>query len=265
MSGGYGRDGDRDRGGRDEARRDRWRGARGDRLADPWEARTFGPGDDGYGSAGGRYVGPYEHEDRRDYPDAGRAPGRPYAVAGGRPGRNYGGRDDRPDPGELAAGYGGSYGEGRGRYGRAGPDRWSESDRGAGTSVFSGHNERVERISDGEYDRGHFFGGGMNRPAGEHRGRGPKGYTRSDERIRDDLHDRLTYDSWLDATDIDVQVAQGEVTLSGTVASRDDRRRAEDLAETVAGVKHVQNNLRVGSLGGPTASGGPDRAPTAGH
>jgi len=125
----------------------------------------------------------------------------------------------------------------------------------------AGQNEPLERISDGEYDRGHFFGGGMQRGSGEHRGRGPKNYVRSDERIREDLNDRLSEDSWLDASEIDVDVSSGEVTLSGTVLAREDRRRAEDLAEQVSGVKHVQNNLRVQAArqayGGatPSASG----------
>jgi len=78
-----------------------------------------------------------------------------------------------------------------------------------------------------------------------HRGRGPKGYTRSDDRIREDVNDRLTDDHLLDASDIDVKVSDGEVTLTGHIAHRLDKRRAEDLAERVAGVKHVQNNLRV--------------------
>lgn len=79
---------------------------------------------------------------------------------------------------------------------------------------------------------------------GEHRGRGPKGYRRSDDRIREDINDRLTDDAWLDASDIDVEVKDGEVTLSGTVRSRDDKRRAENIAESVSGVTHAQNNLR---------------------
>ncbi len=36
-----------------------------------------------------------------------------------------------------------------------------------------------------------------------------------------------------------------EVTLSGVVASRDDKRRAEMLAERVSGVDDVQNNIKV--------------------
>jgi len=80
---------------------------------------------------------------------------------------------------------------------------------------------------------------------GEHRGRGPKGYRRSDERIREDVSDRLTDDAWLDAQGIEVLVSDAEVTLSGTVRSREDKKRAEALAETVSGVDNVQNNLRV--------------------
>jgi osmotically-inducible protein OsmY len=78
-----------------------------------------------------------------------------------------------------------------------------------------------------------------------HRGRGPKDYRRSDERIREDINDRLTEDHWLDATDVQVGVEGGEVTLSGHVRSREDKRRAERLAEQVPGVGDVQNNIRL--------------------
>lgn len=80
---------------------------------------------------------------------------------------------------------------------------------------------------------------------GAHRGRGPKGYRRSDERIREDVSDRLTDDSWLDAHGVEVAVSDGDVTLSGTVRSREDKKRAEALAESVTGVDNVQNNLRI--------------------
>jgi osmotically-inducible protein OsmY len=82
----------------------------------------------------------------------------------------------------------------------------------------------------------------------EHRGRGPKGYKRSDARIEEDVNDRLTDDPYLDASDVHVQVKDSEVTLSGTIRRREDKRRAEDLAELVLGVTHVQNNLRVKPL-----------------
>ena len=79
----------------------------------------------------------------------------------------------------------------------------------------------------------------------DHRGRGPKDYKRSDERIREDVNDRLTDDSRVDASNITLTVQNGEVTLNGTVAGRLEKRRSEDLVEQISGVGHVQNNLRV--------------------
>jgi len=89
----------------------------------------------------------------------------------------------------------------------------------------------------------------------EHRGRGPKGYTRSDERVREDVNDRFTEDGWLDASDIEVKVSGSEVTLTGQVNSREEKRRAEDIADSVSGVKHVQNNLRIKDRSSSTSSG----------
>lgn len=81
---------------------------------------------------------------------------------------------------------------------------------------------------------------------GEHKGKGPKQYSRSDTRIHEDVCDRLSEDSYVDASDIEVKVENGEVTLSGTVDNRAARRRAEDLVDSISGVKHVQNNIRIG-------------------
>lgn len=78
-----------------------------------------------------------------------------------------------------------------------------------------------------------------------HRGKGPKNYKRSPERIKEDVNDKLS-DHWMiDASDIEVDVKGSEVTLNGIVDSRSAKRRAEDAAESVSGVTHVQNNLRV--------------------
>jgi len=79
----------------------------------------------------------------------------------------------------------------------------------------------------------------------QHRGRGPKNYRRSDERIKEDVNDRLSDDNYLDASDVEVMVTNAEVTLTGTVHNRNDKRRAEDLAESVSGVRNVENRLRV--------------------
>jgi osmotically-inducible protein OsmY len=77
-------------------------------------------------------------------------------------------------------------------------------------------------------------------------GRGPKGYTRSDERIREDVSDRLSDDDFVDASDVEVSVERGVVTLSGRVQSRHEKRRTVDIAEAVSGVTDVLNLIRVG-------------------
>jgi len=79
----------------------------------------------------------------------------------------------------------------------------------------------------------------------KHRGKGPKGFTRSDDRIKEDINCRLTDDAYVDASNIEVAVENGEVTLSGSVPDRSSKRRAEDVAELVSGVSNVENRLRV--------------------
>jgi osmotically-inducible protein OsmY len=85
---------------------------------------------------------------------------------------------------------------------------------------------------------------GRGESSHERWGRGPKGYQRSDSRVLEDVCDRLTY-SDVDAENIEVHVEKGEVTLSGSVRDRADKRRAEDVVEEVAGVRDVHNNIRV--------------------
>jgi osmotically-inducible protein OsmY len=80
---------------------------------------------------------------------------------------------------------------------------------------------------------------------GPHRGKGPLGYQRSDERIREAVCEALADDDQIDASQIDVAVKDGEVTLSGTVDNRRVKREAEDCVSTVSGVRDVQIQLRV--------------------
>jgi osmotically-inducible protein OsmY len=86
---------------------------------------------------------------------------------------------------------------------------------------------------------------GHGSPSGQFRGKGPKGYQRSDERLHEDICERLTDDVSIDASEITVEVRSGEVTLSGTVPDRRMKRAAEDLVEETSGVKQVHNTLRV--------------------
>jgi osmotically-inducible protein OsmY len=87
----------------------------------------------------------------------------------------------------------------------------------------------------------------MDQRRGGYRGKGPKGYTRSDERIKEDVSDHLEDHYYLDASDIDLEVNNGDVVLSGSVDSRYAKRLAENLAEQCSGVKNVENRLRVDS------------------
>jgi sporulation protein YlmC with PRC-barrel domain len=99
----------------------------------------------------------------------------------------------------------------------------------------------IDRRSSGGMLSG-YSGGNIT---GGHRGRGPRGYKRSDDRIREDVNDRLSDHPLLDASGIDVTVNNGVVTLSGTVNDRSDKRRAEDLVLMVPGVADVLVSLTV--------------------
>jgi hypothetical protein len=91
------------------------------------------------------------------------------------------------------------------------------------------------------------YGGGMGNygERGRFTGRGPKGWRRSDDRIRDDINERLTDHPDVDASEIEVKVSNAEVTLTGTVDDRHAKRLAEDIAESISGVHDVHNQIRV--------------------
>lgn len=80
------------------------------------------------------------------------------------------------------------------------------------------------------------------------RGVGSRHYRRLDERIRDDVQDSFCEDPDLDPRNVDVQVEDGVVTLTGSVPDRSMKRRAGDLADRVRGVRDVNNLLRLQSL-----------------
>jgi osmotically-inducible protein OsmY len=262
----------------------RWRneperyGYRDDRWRTEGGREDFGPGDSrgrgfysgsaadargygGYGGGGGDVRSGRFSDRARHYQGRESRPGRSYAqgaddYSGGFAGADRGyGPDDYERPG---------YGD-WGMPLRRWQSRWSsDPERGGEARAF------LDRASD---EVSSWFGDENaerrrrmdEMRAGEHRGRGPKGYTRSDERIREDVCDRLTDDPRVDASEIDVAVSQGEVILSGMVDSREAKRRAEDCAERVSGVRHVQNNMRVGpgipASGGITTSGRASTSP----
>jgi osmotically-inducible protein OsmY len=106
-------------------------------------------------------------------------------------------------------------------------DRYSDDAR------FDAQRDRAAREVDLRPGHGRFFG------------RGPKNYRRSDERIHDEICDRLTVHPDVDASDLEVRVSGGIVTLSGTVESRHEKRIAELIADDALGVDDVNNQLKV--------------------
>src|SRR5690606_30612427 len=74
---------------------------------------------------------------------------------------------------------------------------------------------------------------------------GPRGYRRSDARIREDVCEAMTEHPMLDCSDIEVAVEEGEVILTGTVGEWRFKRLAEDIATDVRGVTDVLNQIRL--------------------
>jgi osmotically-inducible protein OsmY len=80
---------------------------------------------------------------------------------------------------------------------------------------------------------------------GPYAGMGPEGYHPNDERILEEVNDRLMQHGWLDARAVRVQVEDGHVTLSGRVDSRRARQMAAETAASVLGVRGVENDLQI--------------------
>jgi osmotically-inducible protein OsmY len=68
---------------------------------------------------------------------------------------------------------------------------------------------------------------------------------RSDTAIATEIRGRFYGDDLVRGRYLEVHVNDGQVTLEGSAASDDARRRAEQLAEDVDGVRTVQNRLEV--------------------
>ena len=141
---------------------------------------------------------------------------------------------------------------GRGSYERYGAyDEWEPRRSGYGQRFGYGQEEshRSRRLrSRTGYGGGYGHAGGergFGGERGDYTGRGPKNYRRSDQRIQEEVCDRLTSDPYVVASEIQVSVKDGEVTLEGTVFERHMKRLAEDCVETVSGVSQVHNRLRV--------------------
>jgi osmotically-inducible protein OsmY len=266
-------DWNRRRFGRSDSDRNRSQFDRSDRDQESYRSRSYGRGySPGYGSDTEQNYGSYGSErhrsNRGDYDDSSNDWSRNRSERNSfntgsssmsRYGGNYrpnfeaaddayGSYDtflrDHPQARPYDAGYG---------YGRGGRD-YSGRDSDWETKQNRTRDSRQER---GWWDKvtdelASWFGDEdaerrrrMDEAKGSHRGKGPRGYQRSDERIREDINDRLTDYDYVDASDIVVEVHQRIVTLTGSVDSRWAKRAAEEVAGTVSGVDDVNNQLRV--------------------
>jgi hypothetical protein len=172
------------------------------------------------------------------------------------PGQGYGGEGysgesglGRRAQGQEARGFEGWPGQGYGAEGYGGEgyaDPYRGEPRGAERYAPGGSLQHQGEA----YRRPGREGGGEPhalgwRSPGPYSGRGPRGYARSDDRIRDDVCEELAEAGQVDASDIEVSVEDGVVTLTGTVPDRRMKRMAEDAADSCNGVRDVRNELQL--------------------
>ena len=173
-------------------------------------------------------------------------------------------RDANPSQG---FGFAPDYDEGTQRYGQGGssydeasqrgPGTWRESQRygqgGRGGAQADGWTAEPDEMrwgrQQGLYGSSE-YGGYISSQRSQsgyqsHIGKGPKNWQRSDERIREEVCEALARHPEIDATEVDIRVQSGEVTLTGIVTDRRAKRVAEDVAEDVFGVKDVTNQIKV--------------------
>ena len=79
----------------------------------------------------------------------------------------------------------------------------------------------------------------------DHVGKGPRGWIVRDDRVIEEVSDRLMDDRLLDARRIEVSAGSGVVTLEGEVPGASDVVHAEMLARQAPGVDQVVNRLVV--------------------
>jgi osmotically-inducible protein OsmY len=215
--------------------------------------RRYGQGSGSYGYGGGRsWNEPYgegqQYTSRGDY--AGERSGygeewRSPQSYGGQGSQNYGGQQ-RFGGGQQGYG-GGGMGNYSGESSRQGYFTGESSGQGYGASQGYGGQQGYGGGGVGYAGQGYGYGsqqGSFGSQQGEHRGKGPKGYQRSDERIKEMVCERLRDDPSIDPTEVTITVVSGKITLEGTVDSRQTKNSIEEIAEQF-GSQEVQNNLRV--------------------
>jgi osmotically-inducible protein OsmY len=106
------------------------------------------------------------------------------------------------------------------------------------------NRRNTEKISFNNDDHSRYAGPEfLNRISAQ--GKGPKGYLRPDARIYEDVNEALLNDARVDASDIEVEVHEGIVTLRGAVEDRQMKKEAQACIEHIPGIEDVFNLITL--------------------
>jgi hypothetical protein len=119
--------------------------------------------------------------------------------------------------GTMAADYGGSF-------------------RGRGEDFASDDRSWIDRCADDECAG-----------RGRHAGRGPKDWSRDDQKLYVEVCERLLHDRLIDARGLEVEVEDGVVRLRGQAAAPADPALIRRLVSETPGVKGLEMSLTLGA------------------
>lgn len=193
----------------------------------PWRVEDDQVQDLHLGPDRGAAIGEYAQPESSEYSDSYYGPGRTGRGRSARSGPRAGGTTRRPPPVHSMNRIGTNHFS----SGELDPGERSWADLGV-SSVRAGESGVTDA-------RGPSYRGLA------YRGLGPKGYRRSDEKLREIVCERLTDDPAIDASDIDVEVKDGEIKLTGAVSDRRAKWYVEDIVEACSGTAEIDNRLRT--------------------
>jgi hypothetical protein len=204
--------------------------------------------------------GPYggQQQSQRDYGAWG-AQG--YGGEGGSGAQGYGGQGAYARYGSQSdygapGGYGGDriYRQSGPQFPPTGGSARYGNQVSYGQGVYGGYGQGDMGTGTGQ--GGQSWGNwGQSGVMGRSQHRGPKGYQRSDERLKEEICERLIARWDIDSSEVSVDVQNGKVMLEGTVPDRRMRHEIENLVDDCYGVLDIENQVRVQRSYGSTTSG----------
>jgi osmotically-inducible protein OsmY len=246
--GSYGREGGGQGYGQGEQGNDPYRGQSFTRGGDQQGQQQYGQHQQQYGSYGGSQQWPTESWSERNDDRQGGAGGyrssrswgdRAMSGSGYGSGGFGGGTFGTRGYGGSSSGGSGGGGYSGGGYGGGGYSGLGNTGGGYGAGFGGSTGAGRAGNMDSSQPYGQSFGDGP------YSGKGPKGYKRSDEKLIEEVSERLERHGHIDASNIEVECSGGVIRLKGSVDGRAAKRTAEETAENVYGVQDVMNELKV--------------------